>query len=178
MAADDAHESDRQKVEVRRRRKLSPADITALGAAYAAHHGKLDELAALWGISIDALEKLARTHHWQRTNYRRALKEDENEEARHMAHRILKALEQQLSDIEHRMQRRAVGKSAGRATSAEHERDARTLASLTRTLESLTEFTESRQKKVAAHDAPHDFRAELERRLTRLAGDAKPKRVS
>lgn len=177
MAAEEKADAGKRKQPVSKGRKLAPADLAALGAAYAAHHGKLEELAALWGIDFATLEALARTHQWQRTPFRRKLKEDENEEARHMAHRILKALEQQLSDIEHRMQRRAGGKSAGRATSAEHERDARTLASLTRTLESLTEFTESRQKKVTAHDAPHDVRAELERRLSRLAGDAKPKRV-
>ncbi len=161
----------------KRRKPLSPADVAALGAAFAAHHGRMEDLAALWGITLLALERLARKHHWHRTPVRRGLKEDESEEARHMAHRILKALEQQLSDIEHRMQRRAGGKSAGRANSAEHERDARTLASLTRTLESLTEFTESRQKKVAAHDAPHDIRATLERRLDGLAAAGKPKRV-
>lgn len=177
MAAEDDADAGKRKKEPGRQRKLSPADITALGGAYAAHHGSLDELAALWGIGTERLERLAHTHRWQRTHFRRPLKEDENEEARHMAHRILKALEQQLSDIEHRMQRRTGARSAGRATSAEHERDAHTLASLTRTLESLTEFTESRQKKVAAHDAPHDFRAELERRLARLAGDPKPKRL-
>lgn len=182
-------------------------DWAAIKRAYQSVE-KLGDLAALHGLAVQKIVARARAENWplrkdkrkktkQAKKRTRIVRKAEEVQPVQVAAkgavtsaalrvRLTRLVERQIRDSETRMEK---GKSA-----ADHERDARTLSSLTRTLEKLVELRRdaaqerarrkreseesNRQGTRADEQSDRDIRGELERRLSRLAADETTKGVS
>jgi len=144
------------------------------------------EMAREFGIPRQRIGRYAMQRGWVRTATRRRLEEAKRGEVQEhvlLASRLVQVFERQIKKTEEYLDR--VQEDEPSLSVSERERDARTLASLTRTLKQLEELR--RLPEVAAKDKSgvkdqdvhgDDMRAELQRRLDQLAEADNKKEVS
>lgn len=158
-----------------------PVDWDLVAALYTDHSIPLKEIGRRCGVPASTIAGKAFRESWPPRKGRRKYKPHAKGQPtyRVLLARLFRALERQMREIEERLEPEN-GKSPER-TAAERERDARTLAQLTRTLEKWRELQrEAAQAALAAAGADErgeipdteTRRADLERRLARLAGEA------
>lgn len=159
-------------------------DWAEIARAYRAAERTVAEIAAKYGIAEQTIYRRAKREGWPKRAPRRAksiaMAKSDPRRRVSLTRRLHTLVDRQIADIE---QRRAEFAARGETPDpAGAERDARALASLTRTLEKLTELEHRAVQAARAqrHDEDNadDIRAELERRLARIAAAADEKGVS
>ncbi|MCB1493035.1 MAG: hypothetical protein KDJ77_14765 [Rhodobiaceae bacterium] len=145
-------------------RARAQPDWAAIEAAYTGTDMTVTGICALYGIKKDRLYAKARAMGWPRRSDRKA-----RVTARDRIARLYEALDSQMADVQRRL---AEAEGADGASQAgDRERDARTLATLARTLEKLNAMAPETPEQEADDTAPDDieaFREELARRLAEL----------
>ncbi len=153
-------------------------DWDLIAALYADHSLPLREIARRCGVHKGTISKRAFREGWPARGSRRRTPPQRAEYTVLIA-RMFRAIDRQMLEMEQRLETDPQQRNA-----AERERDARTLTTLTRTLEKLRDLQDKAARSRAETGAGDDgkeardteeMRAELERRFTRLltaAGEA------
>lgn len=141
--------------------QISPApDWAAVKRAWKAGKLKPKEIAEAFGTTHQKIAAKARAEKWDEEKAKAPPVSTAN-----LMKRLRKLLQRQIGEIETREEETQSAQA--------RERDARTLSSLSRTMEKLIEIEREREamRRAKAKDGPEDgdaLRAELERRLARL----------
>lgn len=149
-------------------------DWDLVAALYADRSISLAEIERRCGVPRGTISSRAAREGWP---MRQPRKRAPKPKYKVLINRMFRALDKQMHDVEQRLETGPAERGP-----AERERDARTLASLTRILEKLRELekeaAQNSMKRAAASDDSgkgpdtEDMRAELERRLARLVAAA------
>lgn len=161
---------------------LTPEDWDRIEQAYRGSE-PLADVGARYGITMQKIVAHARREDWPLRGARKTktlrgaghAHKTKQASAAALMKRLTRLVEQQIDDIEKRLKRKAA--------SQDHERDARTLSNLTRTLDKLIELKRSAEadraararakrddRKATGSDRDEDaLRADLAGRLARLA---------
>ncbi len=144
--------------------KLSKADWQAVRGRYEATLDPLRDIAEAFGTTVGALSAQAKRGGWLRPGAGAVLSEGGDDGK--LLGRLFRAFERQVTDLEQRF--------AAGGGSVE-EKDARTLAVLAKTFETLSKLRDERGEDVdAAVVDLGELRARLAQRLAALAPDGHP----
>ncbi len=139
-------------------------DWPAIKAAYAVNDMTVDDICTTFGVSRSGLYQRARAEGWKR----RIKRPNTDRNGRSRIARLYAALDKQVADVERRLAK-AQGEGNG-SKAGDRERDARTLATLARTLEKLNAMTPEvdQEDDESPPEDIEEFRRELSRRLAEL----------
>jgi hypothetical protein len=134
-----------------------------------------EQIAASTGVSRDAIVERSRKHGWRRSGARAPARQS-LAARRRLLRRFYNAITTKLEQMEHRMEHDTL-RGKGASTSADHERDARTIGGLITQLGKLSEYESDLENPagrgdtaaaVAFAEETERYRRELVERLARL----------